>query len=391
MEDRRQQKKTADRALPPGVSGDYQNIPCAPPVAGLLVGVTGDSAIPSTSEPWDCDRVMIPNTAPPLESEAVRPPLRFAPGPGVIAVASILWGYLFVAAAMSIRPLEQWEDLFGYVRRFSIDPYSGMTIPQSVIDYPLAEYGWQLLIRFFFYQGTNFETAFFIMSVAAVAAVTYVALKRTRNPFVLVIFINPAMLDFFISQGRSALAFAIMLLFYFRSLPVAIAGIALAATIHTSMGLMLVPLAIELVRRRTFGDREDSAGSHFWPLVAVGAAVLLAIFQIFLLDFVGDRRSDYAVDNLGGGILFALGWTLVGVIFYICNGSRSRLEGIAAMFFVALFASSSALNLYSHRYIAYFLPFMALAIGSADTPKERRILFLAAYALFSIVYFAYWL
>lgn len=334
---------------------------------------------------------MTSNTTLPFEGGTVQRPLGFAPGRVTFAIVSALWGYLFVAAAMTIRPLEQWEDLFGYVRRFSIDPYSGMAIPQSVIDYPLAEYGWQLIIRFFFYQGTAFETAFFTMSVLAVAAVAYVLLRRTRNPLVLVIFINPAMLDFFISQGRSALAFAIMLLFYFRSLPVAIAGIALAATIHTSMGLMLVPLAIDVVRRRTFGNRDESAGSHLWPLIAVATGVFLAVFQIFILDFVGDRRSDYAVDNLGGGILFVLGWTLLGVVFYICNGSRSRLEGIAATFFVALFASSSALNLYSHRYIAYFLPFMALAIGNADTPRERRILFLAAYTLFGIVYFAYWL
>jgi hypothetical protein len=322
---------------------------------------------------------------------------RFAPalpvaerGPVLSAAMAGLWAFLFVTLLMTIRPLEEWDDVYLLVLRYSIDPYFGMAVPQDALEYALAEYSWQLLVRFIFNTGMEFDTTFAWLSMAAVACTSFVLLRRARSPIVLLIFANPALMDFFISQVRSALAFSIMLLLIFRSLPVAVAGIVLAATFHTSMMLMVIPLAIEHARRR-FASSAESAHGHFWPAVAAGFALVLVSFQGLILDFLGDRRAIYSFVDFGTGTMFTVGWMMVAAAFYLTTRSRSSLSGVTATFNIAMFLFSSIAELYAHRYIPFFLLFIAISLGGTETSSMRRAQFFAVFAAFSAVYFFFWL
>ena len=312
--------------------------------------------------------------------------------PYVYAIPALVLAYGFVYLAFQLRPLEEWQDLFGYVQRYSLDPYYGAQIPDGILDYAFSELGWQLIVRFLFYQGFQFDDAFFFISVLALATTTYVVLTRTRSFLVLLLFVNPALIDFYISQVRSALAFAIMLVAVQRRLPIALLGIAIASTIHTSMLLMAVPVVLNFIREKLAGGGSgETSPSHFWPLIGLAAAILLSTFQVYILDFFEDRRASYVLSDLGAGTLFTLGWSLVGIAFYLCTRSRSTMSGIAVAFLLGMFLGASLYGLYSHRYIPYFLQFMMLSLGAAGTPKESRIVFVAFYAAFSLVYFNYWL
>ena len=311
-------------------------------------------------------------------------------GPVPAAALAVLWASLFVTVLMTIRPLEEWDDVYLLVMRYSIDPFFGMAVPEEAIEYALAEYSWQLLVRLIFNTGMEFDASFAWLSMATVACTSFVLLRRTGSPIVLLIFANPALMDFFISQVRSAIAFSIMLLFIFRSLPVAVAGILLAATFHTSMMLMLIPLAIEHARRR-FAFGRESADGHFWPALAVGFALVLVSFQGLILDFLGDRRAIYSFADFGTGTLFTVGWMSVAAAFYLTTRSRSSLSGITATFNIAMFLFSSIAELYAHRYIPFFLLFVAISLGGAETSSVRRALFFAVFAAFSAVYFYFWL
>lgn len=316
--------------------------------------------------------------------------VRRLPGAGTILAltGAAIFAWCWVSAAYALRPLLTWEDLYRYVQRYSIDPYYNMAIPERLIDYPLSEYGWQLLVLAIFEAGLSFETAFFAISMVALGLTAYVILRRTGSALGLLLLVHPAQIDFFISQVRSALAFSIVLVGLQRSFPVAISTILLASLLHTSMLLFAIPLAIDFARQRIGKLRESG---HFWPLAAFATASLIAAFQILILDYLGDRRASYAVFDLGAGSLLTASWAAIGIGFYFLAGRRASRTGIAACFLLGMFIFSSLLGFYAHRYAAYLVPLLALAMTGPDTPRANKVLFLGAYGLFSLTYFGFWL
>ena len=140
-------------------------------------------------------------------ASCVRPPVTALPA--IALPLAALFSYALVISVYALRPLIEWDDLFRYVQRFSIDPYYGMDVPQRLIDYPLSEYGWQLIVLAIFESGLSFEASFAAISMLALAIMAYVLLRATGRPLTLLLFVNPAMIDFAISQVRSALALEI--------------------------------------------------------------------------------------------------------------------------------------------------------------------------------------
>lgn len=332
-----------------------------------------------------------------LASAPLPSPKRPARKPFALPFA-VLFAFGLVTVVFAFRPLVEWDDLFRYVQRFSIDPYYGMDVPQTLIDYPLSEYGWQLIVLAIFKSGFSFEASFAAISMAALALMAHVLLRETGRPLALMVFANPAMIDFTISQVRSCLALGIVFATIGRGLPVALGGIALASTIHTSMLLFALPLLINFLRCKMVALQAadglavtNSDTGSAWTIVALIAAVLLAGSQVLILDFLGDRRADYALVDISTGTLLTIAWSFIGLAGFVLSRNRSSLPMIVAMFLVGMFVTSSLLGLYSHRYAAFLVPFLALAIGAAGTPRIRLTIFMGTYGAFSLLYFAYWL
>ena len=305
------------------------------------------------------------------------------------AVFAALFSYSLVSLVFAFRPLIEWDDLFRYVQRFSIDPSYGMQVPQTLIEYPLSEYGWQLIVLAIFESGLSFEASFAAISVLSRGMMADVLLRETGWPLLLVLLVNPAMIDFGISQVRSARALSLVLLCFARSLPLALAGITLASTIHTSMVLFAIPLMIDVARRR-FATAQDFTKWR-WPLIAFGAAVLLAASQILILDFLGDRRAGYALADISTGLLLTIAWSVIGIAGFLLARQRSGTAMVAAMYLLGMFITSSVLGLYSHRYAAFLVPFFGLAIGTRVQPRGTFLAFMGLYGAFSLLYFAYWI
>ncbi len=305
-----------------------------------------------------------------------------------------LFSYALISLVYAFKPLIEWDDLFRYVQRFSIDPYYGMDVPQKLIDYPLSEYGWQLIVLAIFESGLSFEASFAAISMVALGLMAYVLLRETGRPLALLLFANPAMIDFVISQVRSATALAIVLLTITRSLPLTLGGIALASTIHTSMLLFAIPVLIAFVRQRVTGDSAMSkltGSGPFWAFIALLAAIALAGSQILILDFLGDRRAGYALSDISTGILLTVAWSAIGLLGFALARDRSGLPMIVTMFLLGMFVTSSMLGLYSHRYAAFLVPFLGLALGAFATPRGAFLTFMGLYGAFSLLYFTYWL
>lgn len=314
---------------------------------------------------------------------------------GLLAFVLAIWfSAALIWLAFWLIPLEEWKDLFNYVQRYSLDPYYGSTPPIHALDYLTGEYGWQLIVQFIFHGGYEFSGAFFLISVFSLALTTYSILKRTRDPLLLIMMINPAMIDFFASQVRSALAFSIVFWAVLnRRLMTMVIVVLAGALIHTSMVLMLVPISLSTLLNRSAGSARTSEATfqHIGPLTAVLIAFALANIQAYLLDLLGDRRAIYVISELGAGVLYTLGWAAVGIFFYFTQKMRGSLESIMAMFFFAMFFFASIYEFYAHRYIPYAIPFAAVAIGRVETIRIRKYLFLCFYSAFSLVYFSYWL
>ena len=310
----------------------------------------------------------------------------------IAILTSALIAFCAIELVYILKPLIEWEDLFRYVQRFSVDPYYGMTIPRSPLDYTVSEYGWQLIILSAFNQGLDFEDAFAIFSMVALGLTILAVLRETRRPIMLLLFVNPAIIDFFVSQVRSALALAIVLNFA-RSRPtIGLLAILAASTIHTSMMLFAIPLTLNALRRRApDGSALAQIQSFFWPGFALMIALMLALFQTYILDLIGDRRAAYSETDISTGLLLTVAWTVVAVTAGFLTRHRGTWSGIAAAFMFGMFFFSSILGLYSHRYAPFFLPLLAMSVGGSQTPTANRLAFIGAYGVFSAVYFSYWL
>jgi len=311
---------------------------------------------------------------------------------GLRAVQAALLGFGYIWLTFYLIPLEQWQDLYHYVSQYSFNPFYEFVQPRTIIDYISGEYGWHFLIGMVFYQGTQFQTAFFVMSVVAASLTIYTILTKNRSPLLLVALLNPSMIDFFASQVRSALAYS----FVFWAMcsgrfAVALVVILFASTVHTSMMLMLIPLFAHRALRVVNNPGKSGALRDHWGLaVMIVVALLLSSAQAYILNFLGDRRAVYGLAEYGAGFMFTLGWGLIGVAFYALSRQRNSLPIMATAFFFARFVIASLFGFYAHRYIPYAVPFACVALGGIETPRSHKVTLLAIYLVFSAIYFVYW-
>ena len=313
-------------------------------------------------------------------------------GPLPSAALAMLISIVSVRLIYVLRPLIEWSDLYRYVQNFSINPYYGMAIPQSTLEYATNEYGWQLIVRATFAAGLDFEAAFVFLSMVALGLTIYAILRQTGLPLVLLLLINPAIIDFFISQVRSALALAIVLNFVRRRPALSLPAIAIASTIHTSMLLFTIPIGLDALRRKSPPtSRFRRIDSFFWPIAAIIAAAALTTFQTLILDLLGDRRAAYGDTTISTGPLLTIAWGLVAMMAAVLSRHRATLSGISAAFMIGMYVVSALLGLYAHRYAAFFLPFLAMSIGGSETPFSNRLIFVCTYFAFSSVYFSFWI
>jgi hypothetical protein len=162
----------------------------------------------------------------------------------------------------------------------------------------------------------------------------------------------------------------------------------LACSIHTAFIL----LTIFYFLFHTLRNFEFAKSLLREPKVMVALLIVLAIlttvFRETALASIGDERA-YQLLEYTSGIVLSLGWASF-VVTYLMLEKRRELSfdiGIYA-FSTAMALMSAIVGVYGARFISVVVP--ALAVMVSEVPPRYRILMVAHYVAFTLIYFNFW-
>jgi hypothetical protein len=297
-----------------------------------------------------------------------------------------IWLALYHAPMEDRRVYEQ-QIASGYL---AID----LGLQSGFWDYILNEYLWgwilNLLIRDL---GLSSIVAFGAISAFVVYVASKVVVKHA-HPCFLLLLINPSFVNLAFSQMRIALAWGLVCVAYliwdkFRGTELlSVALLAAACFVHTSMVVFVALLSIAAysTRRRL----RTTPFRSYVELVIAGllAAALLGPLRVVLLGGLGDRRID--VEYLSSSVNFYIVWLILAVLLSInWRGAVINAPIAFSVSCLALVIGGLFIDVYVNRVIAIALPFFVVAI--ARLSYSLRIVMIAAYLGYNLVYWIYWL
>jgi len=232
-----------------------------------------------------------------------------------------------------------------------------------------------------------------LLSFFSAFMLSHYALTRSAHVLYGVLLFNPLLIDFFLSQQRQSLAFAVFLVVltipslnaYWR-----LVFIFVSSTIHFSFVAIGPFLA--------FKEKISQFSLKYLNVITINVVLLIAVLlfryfseplytsvQLFLGD--GDRESDYA--HLVAGTKYLTIWVVYLVIAFL-SGRRFLAHGssFVAVCLISLFVICNALELSGIRLLTVAYPFFLISLKYL--PFMKRILFVILFLMYMLVYWLYW-
>lgn len=305
-----------------------------------------------------------------------------------IAYAAIFTAVFILIGWREINPYG-FPDLDAYRVGFQSRWYLFTTLNLSPIEFALAEGLWIRGFDQLYALVGDIDTAFALVSTAAILLTSLFVVTRTRSPFYLIFFFNPAFIELTIGQIRSGLAAGIFwCAMNVKQGPVRLALMLTACLIHTAFFLFLaVYLAFFL-----FHQTEPVERLLRRPWISSAFLVLLAFLVTSIrgvvLAFFGDERA-YQFLEYTSGIMLSLAWFsfILSYIFWR-RESKISFEALFYMFCSSMFFFSALSGVYGSRFVSVSIP--ALAVMCSQLLPQYRPLFVAQFVAFSGIYFFYW-
>ncbi len=300
-----------------------------------------------------------------------------------IVVVSIPWEYL---------KGEQFEDLQVYIQTYNELQQGHVKVFD--LDNKLSillnsEFLWKYILFGLGYLGFDAVLSLKIISFICFAFISYFVFKHVGFHVSALLLYNPLIIDFVMSQQRSALAFSIFLL-SLSSKRVSSLYIMMfcAVFIHTA--------SVVLYSSYFFAKYLESRFSLITYRKNLRNILLIFIVMLFLisskqavLSFIGDRRAY--LEAVQVSFLFSMVWMLVSVYFIlfsrISNSNYIYLYLFFAFDFLFLIGTFS--GEYSLRFLTFAVPFLIISLASF----LRRIEFCVIFYLiisYQFIQWVYW-
>lgn len=309
----------------------------------------------------------------------------------VVIFLSIALAVAFDFAVRSLIPDYRWTDLQRYIDRFSKPSFGFIYVDRPWYEIFFHENGWSSFINFLLGKGLFADQALEFSCVLSLSMYFYTLIRATGRPLTVILTINPAVIDLFVSQTRSAFAFSLAFISYFESsLLLALAIIVLATTIHTAAPLAMPVLVYDRIFRYKYKLSKLLRNKYFVAAGFALAATIIIALQSTILAAFDDRRAEGYVDR-ESGLMFAVAWVvLIGTFLWSSRNMLSQF-GLALVFFGSMFLVSQIFGTYGSRYAS--ITSMLLPIAAfVDVPKGfKRDALISIYVIYSLFYFSYWL
>jgi hypothetical protein len=299
----------------------------------------------------------------------------------------LLLPYEILSIGFSDRP----NYLDNYIRVYSVidNHYDG-----SPLHWVLKESSWS----FIFYHLTNIvnssNTALNLISFFSALIVTRYTLLRSNHLWLVALFFNPLMIDFFISQSRISLAFAVFLLALpSASIILKLSFTFLVSTIHFSFTLIGTFLAFkDLIHTYFFRCLNTisialTIAMVTWVYQNLDTNFLQLIYAI--TSFEGGRKGDYAHMVVGSykylsvWILYLILVSFLGKSFWNCSSN------FIAVFLILSFLVLDLADLSGIRLLPIAFPFFIISLKYF--PLYKRLMFLTAFLLYVLFYWLYYM
>ena len=311
-------------------------------------------------------------------------------------IFSLLYAYIFIY-------LIPWTEFYGkeladihaYMARIIYLHRGGNEAFYTGINWILSEPIWKEVILFIGDYTTDYRGALYFISAVTVFIYISFLLKRVEWYIAMIFLVNPMMVDLFLAQMRSALAFGIVLMAYDLSLRenrskiVPLILLLVALMIHASMPLFYLFFFLLYY----YNSRVEDYKYYFIALIF---GILIAFFMKYgvttILALIGDRHAGFDEYIKGSSIAYSISWMIIAFIigtFGDFSDRRQRILVAYAIMIMSYFFFSSVLGVFAARYVALVMPLIIVSISYLPIHiKQGTYLFLLLYNIYA---FKYWL
>jgi len=314
---------------------------------------------------------------------------------------SLLYAILFVY----IIPWQEiynkeFVDVHFYLIRILYLKNGGNEAIYTGIAWLFSEPLWKEIIIFIgnIFNGNtleDFRPAIYMFSLIIMFTYASFLFRRVEYYIVMILLINPIVIDLVMTQIRIAFAFIFVFIAYelyehnnnHKVIPIIL--LVMGFLIHMSMIVFYGFYYFLYWLNKRVEDKK-------YYFITIVAALFIALFIKYgsniILMAIGDRHANYDKVIESSSITYTLAWVIIGFIlaaFAEFKEPKNRIVvaySIAIMFF---FFFSSLMGAYAIRYVAVSIPFILIAIGYLPKHfKQGTYLFLF---LYNILQFKYWL
>lgn len=233
-----------------------------------------------------------------------------------------------------------------------------------------------------------------LVSFVAVLLTTAFVLRRAGLLYALVFLLAPLTVDLFISQTRSALAVAVLMLaIAARTRKVRYPLMVAAFMLHSVAAVLIASYYVNawLLSRPWLHSRMKLGGAAGF---GVAVAVVWAFLSVAIFLIIGNRRADQEEALIPVTVTFSLFWILIsGVIITFARLKPAAQMDQCTMFAVTMllvFICATFFGIGALRFLSLALPFIVIAVRTMTDPILRGAV-LAAIIAFNLIHLSYWM
>lgn len=260
----------------------------------------------------------------------------------------------------------------------------------TIYSYVFNEWLWHYILlnveKYISY--INFFNSISFLSLFSIA---FYLLKRHRV-YSLILLINPLVIDLVMSQYRISLAMSIILLsVHIKSKSrLKIILIFIASLIHTSVLLFIFTYCAILLIWRLFSHKPKL---YLALLIFLGMSISIALSGAvnIILESVGDRRAEYAIDGLSSSIGYLSFWILnlfILIYFFVKHPVKNMKQSLSLVVLSDI-AFNAIFGGYSTRILSVMFP--VIMSTNLHAAAYQKLLILMFFSVYSYLQWIYWL